>query len=134
MMTAVTVTTDRAKFLRLALAADAAVTGVNGLAYLVAAGPLSGLLGPDAGLLRGIGAFLLVYAAAVGVLASRRTVSVAGTRAVIGLNLAWTLASLAAAIEASGEFTTPGLIWTVLQALVVAVFAELQIMGLRRLR
>ncbi|MDR8412200.1 hypothetical protein MTP10_26115 [Nonomuraea sp. 3-1Str] len=133
-VTAVTVTTDRAKFLRLALAADAAVTGVNGLAYLAAAGPLSGLLGPDAGLLRGIGAFLFVYAAAVGVLASRRTVSVAGTRAAIGLNLAWTLASLVAAVEASGEFTTPGLVWTVLQALVVAVFAELQIMGLRRLR
>ncbi|MEV0200459.1 hypothetical protein [Nonomuraea sp. NPDC050691] len=133
-MTAVTVTTDRTKFLRLALAADAAVTGVNGLAYLAAAGPLSDLLGPGAGLLRGIGAFLLVYAVAVGVLAGRPAVNAAGTRAVIAVNLAWTLASLVAAVVDSGEFTVLGLVWTVAQALVVAVFAELQIMGLRRAR
>ncbi|MBN6052317.1 hypothetical protein JYK22_10280 [Nonomuraea sp. RK-328] len=133
-MTAVTVTTDRTKFLRLALAADAAVTGVNGLAYLAAAGPLADLLGPGAGLLRGIGAFLLVYAAAVGVLATRPAVNAAATRAVIAVNLAWTLGSLVAAVAASGEFTVLGLVWTVAQALVVAVFAELQIMGLRRAR
>ncbi|NUW37306.1 hypothetical protein HTZ77_38795 [Nonomuraea sp. SMC257] len=133
-MTAVTVTTDRTKFLRLALAADAAVTGVNGLAYLAAAGPLADLLGPGAGLLRGIGAFLLVYAVAVGVLATRTAVNAAATKAVIAVNLAWTLASLVAAVAESGEFTVLGLVWTVAQALVVAVFAELQIMGLRRAR
>ncbi|NUW45667.1 hypothetical protein [Nonomuraea rhodomycinica] len=133
-MTAVTVTTDRTKFLRLVLAADAAVTGVNGLAYLAAAGPLADLLGPGAGLLRGIGAFLLVYAVAVGVLATRRTVDAAATKAVIAMNLTWTLASLVAAVAESGEFTVLGLVWTVAQALVVAVFAELQIMGLRRAR
>ncbi|GAA2314209.1 hypothetical protein GCM10010149_76950 [Nonomuraea roseoviolacea subsp. roseoviolacea] len=132
-MTAVTVTTDRTKFLRLALAADAAVTGVNGLAYLAAAGPLADLLGPGAGLLRGIGAFLLVYAVAVGVLATR-PVNAAATKAVIAVNLAWTLASLVAAVADSAEFTVLGLVWTVAQALVVAVFAELQIMGLRRAR
>ncbi len=134
-MTALTVATaDRTRFLRLVLALDAAVTGVNGLAYLAGAGPLTDLLGPDAGVLRGLGIFLLGYAAAVGLLAARGTVSRVATMAVIGLNLAWALGSVAAVLTGLLEFTTIGAVWAIAQALVVAVFAELQIVGLRRLR
>ncbi|PZG02576.1 hypothetical protein [Nonomuraea aridisoli] len=133
-MTALTVTTDRTKFLRLALTADAVVTGGNGLVYLAFAGPVSTLLGPDTGLLRGIGVFLLVYGAAVGLLATRRTISPAATTAVIALNIAWTLASVAAVVTGTLGFTTVGAIWAVAQALVVAGFAELQITGLRKAR
>ncbi|WP_113704291.1 hypothetical protein [Nonomuraea lactucae] len=133
-MTAVTATTDRTKFLRLALAVDAAVTGVNGLAYLAGA-PLAGdLLGPGTGLLRGLGAFLLVYGSAVGLLAGRPAISAAGTRAVIGLNAVWAVGSVVAVVTGAVEFTTVGAVWAILQALVVAVFAELQVMGLRRMR
>ena len=127
-------TTSRARFLRLVLAADAVVTGVNGLAYLVAAGLLSDLLGPDAGPLRGIGIFLIGYGAAVGLLAGRSQVSEAGTRAVIGLNAVWTLASVAAVVAGLLTFTTIGAVWAILQAVVVAGFAALQIAGLRKLR
>ncbi|TDD29158.1 hypothetical protein E1286_46610 [Nonomuraea terrae] len=133
-MTALTVTTDRTKFLRLALTADAVVTGGNGLVYLALAGPVSTLLGPDAGLLRGIGVFLLVYGAAVGLLAGRRTISPAATTAVIALNIAWTLAGVAAVVTGALGFTTVGAIWAIAQALVVAGFAELQITGLRKAR
>ncbi|MEU7836176.1 hypothetical protein [Nonomuraea sp. NPDC049129] len=132
-MTALTLT-DRARFLRLALASDAVVTGVNGLVYLAAAGPASDLLGPDAGLLRAIGVFLLAYGAAVGLLASRHVISPAATKAVIALNAVWTVGSVAAVVTGMTEFTTPGAVWAIGQALVVGVFAELQIMGLRRLR
>jgi transcriptional regulator with XRE-family HTH domain len=65
MTTAPAAATGRPSLLRVALVADAAVTGVNGLAYLVAAGPLADLLGLEAGRLRGIGAFLLAFAAVV---------------------------------------------------------------------
>jgi hypothetical protein len=133
-MTAVTVTTDRMKFLRMALAADAVVTGGNGLVYLAFAGPVGTLLGPDTGLLRGIGVFLLVYGAAVGFLATRRDISPAGTKAVIALNVIWTLASIAAVVTGAAGFTTIGAIWAIAQALVVAGFAELQITGLRKSR
>ncbi|MFB4272726.1 hypothetical protein [Nonomuraea sp. GTA35] len=133
-MTAVTVTTDRMKFLRMALAADAVVTGGNGLAYLAFAGPVGTLLGPDTGLLRGIGVFLLVYGAAVGFLATRRDISPAGAKAVIALNVIWTLASIAAVVTGAAGFTTIGAIWAIAQALVVAGFAELQITGLRKSR
>ena len=44
---------------------DAVVTGANGAAYLLGASLLDGPLGLSPGLLRGVGAFLLVYAAAV---------------------------------------------------------------------
>ncbi|WP_327580755.1 hypothetical protein OHA25_32545 [Nonomuraea sp. NBC_00507] len=133
-MTALSVTTDRLKFLRLALAADAVVTGGNGLVYLAFAGPVAALLGPEAGLLRGIGVFLFVYGAAVGLLATRRAISPAATRAVIALNIIWTLGSVAAVISGAVGFTTIGAIWAIAQALAVAGFAELQIMGLRKAR
>ncbi|TYB63951.1 hypothetical protein FXF51_23165 [Nonomuraea sp. PA05] len=133
-MTALTVTTDRMKFLRLALAADAVVTGGNGLVYLAFAGPVGDLLGPDTGLLRGIGVFLLVYGAAVGLLATRRDISPAATKAVIALNIIWTLASVAAVVTGAAGFTTIGAVWAIAQALVVAGFAELQITGLRKSR
>jgi hypothetical protein len=131
-MTALTVTADRTKFLRLALAADAVVTGVNGLVYLAFAAPVSDLLGPGAPLLREIGVFLLLYGAAVGVLAGRHTLTRTATRAVIALNIVWTLASVAAVVTGAMDLTTIGAVWAVAQALVVALFAELQITGLRK--
>ncbi|NUR85804.1 MAG: hypothetical protein HOY71_17135 [Nonomuraea sp.] len=131
-MTSLTATADRARFLRLSLALDAVVTGVNGLVYLAAAGPAGDLLGTDPALLREIGVFLLVYGAAVGLLASRPAISPAATKAVIGLNIAWTLGSVAAVIGGGLEFTTIGAVWAIAQAIVVGAFAELQIMGLRK--
>ncbi|MET9340535.1 MULTISPECIES: hypothetical protein [unclassified Nonomuraea] len=131
-MTTIPVTADRAKFLRLALAADAIITGGNGLIYLLAAAPVGALLGADAGVLREIGVFLLVYGAAVGFLASRATISRAATQAVIALNIVWTLGSVATVVTGLMDFTTIGAIWAIAQALVVAGFAELQIMGLRK--
>ncbi|GAA0969522.1 hypothetical protein GCM10009555_016810 [Acrocarpospora macrocephala] len=133
-MVALPLTTDRTKFLRLALAADAIVTGGNGLVYLAFAAPVSTLLGPDAGLLRGIGAFLIVYGAAVGLLATRRPIAPAATRAVIALNILWPLGSIAAVVTGAAGLTTIGAAWAIAQALVVALFAELQITGLRKSR
>ncbi|MET0161737.1 MAG: hypothetical protein ABW204_03705, partial [Microbacteriaceae bacterium] len=52
--------------LRTALTLDAGVTAANGAAYLALAGPLGDLLGLSETVLRGAGAFLLVYALAVG--------------------------------------------------------------------
>ncbi|MFI6902207.1 hypothetical protein ACIBKY_13155 [Nonomuraea sp. NPDC050394] len=133
-MTAVPVTADRTRFLRTVLVADALVTGANGLAYLVAAPLLSDLLGPGSGMLRALGVFLLAYGAAVGVLGTRREISLAATKAVVAINIAWTLASVAAVAFGLVEFTTIGAVWAIAQALVVGLLAELQIMGLRKAR
>ncbi|NAS25789.1 hypothetical protein GT755_29420 [Herbidospora sp. NEAU-GS84] len=130
-MSAATATTDHTKLLRWALMADAVVTGGNGLVYLVFAAPVSDLLGPEAGLLRGIGAFLLVYGLAVGLLSTRRPISPAAAKAVIALNLVWSLGSVAAVVAGALSFTTIGAVWAVAQAVVVAGFAAIQVAGLR---
>lgn len=123
-----TTTSGVRDLLRTALLLDAGVTGVNGLAYLVAAGPLAGLLGHPAGTLRGVGAFLVAFALAVGYVGTRRPVPRAAAWTVVGANVAWVVASLAVAGAAD---TTAGTVWTVLQAIVVAGFAGLQTAALR---
>ena len=114
--------------LRTALKLDAVVTGANGAAYLVAAGPLEDLLGLSPALLRGIGAFLLLFSAAVWIVASRPQVSSTAALAVIAVNVLWAADSIAFLAAGLSDPTTVGAIWIVMQALVVAGFAGLQAM------
>jgi hypothetical protein len=120
------------QLLRAALKLDAVVTGANGAAYLAAAGPLGDLLGLSDALLRGTGAFLLAYAALVWLTGTRRTIPRAPVVAIVAGNAAWAAGSIVAAIAGLGDPTTAGTVWIVLQAIVVAGFAELQLTGLRR--
>ncbi|GAB2793493.1 hypothetical protein GCM10027073_27220 [Streptomyces chlorus] len=116
--------------LRRLLVLDAAVTGANALAYLSLSGPLGRFLGIGSDLLAGLGALLAVYTAAVGLLASRRHPPKLGVRAVVEINLAWAVVSCAALVLWL-EPSTAGMVWTALQALVVAGFALLQHMALK---
>ena len=123
-------TSDPGTMLRRFLALDVLVTGANGVAYLAAAGPLGRFLGVDSALLLGLGAFLLAYAAGVGVLASRERPPVLGVRAVIEANLVWAVLScLSLALWLTPS--TTGAVWTVLQAVTVLGFALLQQIALR---
>ncbi|QCD59352.1 hypothetical protein [Streptomyces hawaiiensis] len=123
-------TSEPQSMLRRFLALDALVTGANALAYLAFSGPLGRFLGVGATLLLALGVFLALYTAGVGVLAARRKPPAFGVRAVIEANLAWAAVSLAA-LALWLTPSTPGAVWTVLQALVVAGFAVLQHMTLR---
>ena len=51
---------------------------------------------------------------------------------VVASNALWAAGSLAVAAAGTGGPTTVGTVWIVLQALVVAGFAALQVAGLRR--
>jgi hypothetical protein len=115
--------------LRLALKLDAVVTGANGAAYLLLAGPLEDLLGLSPSLLRIVGAFLLVFAAAVWIVGTRPRVSPTAALAVIAVNVLWVADSLVAVALDAGSPTTAGSVWIVMQALVVAVLAGLQAMA-----
>jgi hypothetical protein len=128
----VTASSGRAVSLPLALRLDAVVTAGNGVAYLAAAGPLSDLLGLDAAFLRGIGAFLLAFAAVVWRVGARESPRAAAVRAVVAVNLAWVAGSLVLAAAGLGSPSSAGTVWTVLQAAVVGAFAELQVLALRR--
>jgi hypothetical protein len=123
-------TVEPQRMLRRFLALDAVVTGANAVAYLALPGPLGRFLGAGPGLLLGLGAFLAVYAAGVGLLAARPHPPAPGVRIVVETNLAWTAVSLAA-LALWLTPTTAGAVWTVLQALTVAGFALLQHMALK---
>jgi hypothetical protein len=123
-MTQLTITAGRS-LLKPALILDAAVTGLNGVAYLAAAGPLEDLLGLPAAWLRTAGVVLVAFAALVA-LASRRP-SAAAVRAIVAVNAAWAIGSVVFAIAGWGSPETAGTVWIVLQAVVVAGFAELQV-------
>ena len=118
--------------LRFVLRLDAAVTGANAVAYLAVAGPLRDLLGVPAPALRGIGAFLAVFTIAVWAVAARRTISRPAAGALAVANLAWAAGSVVALILDAWSPETVGAVWMALQAAVVALFADLQLLGLRR--
>ncbi|MFD0369155.1 hypothetical protein [Streptomyces sp. NPDC059071] len=130
LLTGLSRTTRPRSMVRRFLALDAVVTGANGLAYAVASGPLGELLGVERGLLFELGLFLTVYAAGVGLLASRPQPPVLGVKAVVDVNLLWTVLSVVALV-AWLEPTTAGAVWTLLQAGTVAGFAALQWAALR---
>jgi hypothetical protein len=125
-------TDAQSDLLRLALVADAAVTGANAFAYLAGAVVLDSVLGVPTALLVGLGAFLAVYSALVLRLATRPAIPRAGVVAVIGANVAWAAGSLL--VLALDTFTPDavGQVWIALQAVVVAGFAALQYIGLQR--
>ena len=117
--------------LRLALLADAAVSGATGLAMMAGAGFVDGLLGIPAPLLRYAGLSLLPFAAIVAFVATRTQVSRPAAWAVVAYNVLWAADSVV--LMASGWIapTALGYAFIAFQAIVVAAFAELQFMALR---
>ena len=118
--------------LRTALKLDAVVSGTNGAAYLVAAGPLGDVLGLEPVLLRILGAVLVAFAAALMLTATRVAVARPAVVAIVVANAAWAVAGIVVAIGGWVSPTTLGTVWIVAQALVVAGFAELQATASRR--
>ncbi|ABG94057.1 MULTISPECIES: hypothetical protein [Rhodococcus] len=112
--------------LRLALRVDAVVTGANGVAYLAAATVLDDVLGPTAGFLRAIGVFLLVFTAGVWAVSVPDRPSRAAVEAVVVANVVWVGASVALVLTEWQHLTTVGVVWVLLQAVVVGAFAAAQ--------
>lgn len=129
--TAARTPTRPGSLLRTALRLDAVVTGANGAAYLAAAPLLDDVLGLPTALLRGAGAFLLAFAVAVWLVAARPRTSTVAVEAVVAANVLWAVGSVVAVATGAGSPTTVGAVWLVLQAVVVAGFAALQVTGLR---
>jgi hypothetical protein len=111
---------------------DAAVTGVNGLAYLLASGPVGELLGVSSALLFELGVFLVLFAAGVAWVATRPSPPKAAVTAVIDANAVWTVLSILALVLWLDDVTPAGVVWIPMQALTVAGFAVLQFTALRR--
>ena len=119
-------------FLRRALLADAAVSGAMALLLTLSAGMLTSLLNLPEALLRESGLFLIAYAAFVGLLGSRAAMQKPLVLLVIVGNAAWTLASIALLLSGAVSPNLLGIAFVVMQAIAVGVFAELQLIGLRK--
>jgi hypothetical protein len=133
-LTRIAAVRDGGRLLRFALRLDAAGSGALGLIGLAAAAPLADPLGMTVDALRGTGAFLVGYALVLVLLAARPVIPRAAAWTVVIGNTAWVLGSIGAAVAGRDTFTTLGVAVVLAQAAAVAVFADLQWLGLRRAR
>ena len=123
-----------ATFLRRVLAFDAVSCVAMGVAAIAGASIAAPLLGVPVALLEGAGIVLLPFAAFVGWLASRDVPPRAGVLTAIVVNALWVVDSLLLASGFGARPTTLGIALIVGQALAVATIAELEYVGLKRLR
>ena len=131
-MSTATVATTRDGLLRLALRADAAISAVAGLPLLLAGGPLADELGPPSVLLRLLGAAFVAYGVAVWLVAARPVIPRGAALAVIVGNALGAILVIVDLVEGWLTLTTAGVVVTIVLALHLTVFADLQFLGLRR--
>jgi hypothetical protein len=122
----------RPNFLRYALLADAIASGATGALLIAGAGLLDGLVGLPVALMREAGLLLVPYVALVAYVGTRDVISRPAVRTIIALNIVWTVCSIGLLLTDYVAPTALGAAFVVAQAAVVAVFAELQFIGLRR--
>jgi hypothetical protein len=124
-------TTTSDSLLRLAMRADAVLSGLCGIALMAAAGPLSGFTGFSKAAEYGIGAAFVVYGIVVFLAAGRERVRSAGIATMIA-NLVFTVAAVLAVLEV--DLTTAGVVATLASGVYTLVFADLQYLGVRRIK
>ncbi|RYX88983.1 MAG: hypothetical protein EOO28_34505 [Comamonadaceae bacterium] len=119
-------------FLRNVLWADSVSCIGSGALQLLFAGMMVPMLGLPAQLLAATGIFLLVYGAAVAFLATRNPVPRTIVWVLVAGNLAWAIGCVALLVSGLLPLTAAGKAYVLVQALTVAVLAELQWMALRK--
>jgi CDP-diglyceride synthetase len=127
----ITTTSD---FLRRALLVDAAITGATAVMLVAGAPILQDLLGLQPALLRGAGLSLIPFTALLLYLLRADPLPRGAVWFVVACNAIWALDSIALLFTGWVDPTGIGQAFVVFQALVVAGFAEMQYLGLRRSR
>lgn len=119
-------------FLRRALQADAIFSGVSALMLVFGADLFASLTNLPEVFLRNTGLVLVVYAALMGYLGTRSMMSKAAVWAVIAVNAIWAIDSFILLVSGWVSPNLLGQALIVMQAVAVGVFAELQLIGLRK--
>jgi glucose uptake protein GlcU len=134
-MTAITApsTTTRDSFLRFALRLDAVVSGVMGIVGLAIAPQIAELSGTTPSFEYAIGAFFVAYGAAVLILSSRPSVRLTGRACAIG-NLVYSVATVIMVLADVFPLTATGIVATLGSGVFTLVMADLQYLGLRRIK
>lgn len=118
-------------FLRNVLRADAASSLGCGALQVAFTGALVPLLGLSPALLLQTGWFMLAYGAAIACLSSRQPLPRTLVWLVVAGNLGWAVACVGLLVSGQVQPTSLGIAYVALQAVTVAVLAELQFSGLR---
>ena len=119
-------------FLRNVLRADALSCVACGALQIAFPAAMAHLLNLPEGLVAYTGEFLLVYAAAVAFVSTRNPLPRPIVWALVAGNIGWALACVLLLVSGRVSPSMPGVAYVVMQALTVAVLAELQYFGLRR--
>ena len=121
-------------FLRRVLMLDAIASGATGLLLAFGAGLLAPITGIDPAIAGPAGWFLIPYAALVAWLASRPTQAAPLVWTVVAVNILWVVESVGVLALGYLSPNALGIAFVIAQAVVVGVFAELQIVGLKKAR
>ncbi|OBB86977.1 hypothetical protein A5760_03960 [Mycobacterium colombiense] len=124
-------TGTRDGLLRLAMRADAAISGLVGLAGMPLAGWLADISGTTKAFEYGMGAFLIAYGVVVFGLATLPSVRRAGL-AVIIANVAYTVAAIVLVLADVFPLTSTGVVLNLAAGVGTLVIAEVQYQGWRR--
>jgi len=123
---------DASTLLRRALWVDAVSTAASGVLLLAATGPFEDLLGLPVSWSVPIGVALLGWALAVVLVVDHPDIAPRHVVFVIGGNVLSAAGLAVLALAGPVPLTGPGVAFMLFMAVVVAVYAELQFMGLRR--
>jgi hypothetical protein len=126
-------TGTRDGLLRLAMRADAIITGLAGVAGLPLAGWLAETSGTTIEFEYGMGAFFIAYGVVVFGLAALPSVRRAGMGVIIA-NLLYTVASVVFVLADVFPLTGTGVVLNLAAGVYTLVFAELQYQGWRRIK
>ena len=134
-MTAITVpqTTARDSFLRFALRLDAVITGLMGVVGAALAPRVAELSGTTPATEYALSAFFIVYGVVVVSLSMLQHVRLPGIAVVAG-NVLFTVAAVAVVLAGVWPLTTAGVVLTLASGVYTLVMADLQYLGLRRMR
>lgn len=119
-------------FMRNVLRVDTLSCLACGLLQLAFPAQMADLLRLPAPLLAYTGEFLLVYAAVVAFVSTRKPIPRNIVWLLVAGNLGWAAACVLLLVSGSVQPTVLGMVYLSMQALTVAVLAELQYFGLRR--
>lgn len=127
-------TQPRTSLLHRALLANGIFSSISGLVFMIFSAPIAAFLGVDfSGVLIALGLVLILFGLGVVWLATRTEVPRSLTIVVTILDLAWVLGSILLLVSELIPLTSEGKWAIAIIADIVAVFAILQIIGLRRL-
>ena len=126
-------TRSRDSLLRLAMRADAVLSGLAGVVALPLGNSLAELSGTTAAIEYAIAAFFIGYGVVVFGLAALPSVRRSGVVVIIA-NLAYTCAAVVVVVTDVWTMTTTGVVLTLTTGIYTLIFADLQYLGWRRLR